>query len=114
LITVARLRTAAGIGVLAALGWLGANLIPIYWRNLELQRFVERTAQQPGNDARADGVLRARVVEKAQDLRLPVRYDDVRVVRSETGLRIDVRYVARVDLPLYTVNLHFYPGAGSR
>jgi hypothetical protein len=30
------------------------------------------------------------------------------------GTRIDVRYNARVDLPLYTVDLHFYPGAGSK
>jgi hypothetical protein len=29
-------------------------------------------------------------------------------------MRIDVRYQVRVDLPGYTVNLHFYPGAGSR
>ena len=30
------------------------------------------------------------------------------------GLRIDVRYVVRVDLPVYTVDLHFHPGAGAR
>jgi hypothetical protein len=29
-------------------------------------------------------------------------------------VRIDVRYFVRVTLPGYTVDLHFYPGAGSR
>jgi len=38
----------------------------------------------------------------------------VQIVRSQGGLRIDVRYFVRVTLPGYTVDLHFYPGAGSR
>jgi hypothetical protein len=29
-------------------------------------------------------------------------------------VHIEVRYAVRVDLPFYTVDLHFYPGAGSR
>jgi len=29
-------------------------------------------------------------------------------------MRIDVRYFVRVNLPAYTVDLHFYPGAGSK
>jgi hypothetical protein len=108
-----RLRVTAGVAVLAVLAWLGGNLAPIYWRNLELQRFVEETAQRAGENT-PDGVLRAHVVEKAQELRLPVRMDNVRVLRTADSVRIDVRYVARVDLPLYTVDLHFYPGAGSK
>jgi hypothetical protein len=38
----------------------------------------------------------------------------VHIDRSADGLRIDVRYFVRVTLPFYTVDLHFYPGAGSR
>ena len=29
------------------------------------------------------------------------------------AIRIDIRYFVTVDVPGYTVNLHFYPGAGS-
>lgn len=112
--TASRWRMAAGIAVLGAMAYLGANLAPIYFRNLELQRFVEETAQRPESQSAPEGVLAAAVMEKAQELRLPVRYDNVKVVRTEVGTRIDVRYNARVDLPLYTVDLHFYPGAGSK
>jgi hypothetical protein len=111
---VPRWRIAAGVGVLALMAYLCANLAPIYWRNLELQRFVEETAQRPESQSAPEGVLRAAVIERAHQLRLPVRYDNVKVVRTEAGTRIDVRYNARVDLPLYTVDLHFYPGAGSK
>jgi hypothetical protein len=61
-----------------------------------------------------DDALRQNVLHKARELDLPVRPDNVRIIRSPEGLRIDVRYFVRVTLPGYTVDLHFYPGAGSR
>jgi hypothetical protein len=38
----------------------------------------------------------------------------VHIDRTPDELRIAVRYFVRVSLPGYTVDLHFYPGAGSR
>jgi hypothetical protein len=38
----------------------------------------------------------------------------VRIYRSADGVRIDVQYAVTVSAPLYRVNIHFYPGAGSR
>jgi hypothetical protein len=59
-------------------------------------------------------VLRSWVLSKAADLELPVVADDVHIQRTADSVHIDVRYFVRVNLPLYTVDLHFYPGAGSR
>jgi hypothetical protein len=54
------------------------------------------------------------VLDKARQLDLPVTEDNVQVYRSADGLRIDVRYSVTVRAPLYQVDIHFYPGAGSR
>jgi hypothetical protein len=54
------------------------------------------------------------VLAKAADLGLPVVADNVHIQRAPESVRIEVRYAVHVDLPLYTVDLHFYPGAGSR
>ena len=40
--------------------------------------------------------------------------DNVHIERTADSVHIEVRYLVRVDLPLYTVDLHFYPGAGNR
>ena len=61
-----------------------------------------------------DEILRQNVLNRARELDLPVKADNVHIVRSTEGLRIDVRYFVRVTLPGYTVDMHFYPGAGSR
>jgi hypothetical protein len=111
---VPRWRIAAAAVVLAALVAFTAMFAPIYLRNLELQNFVSGVAQGVENRTNSDDVLRTWVLDKAHALDLPVKEENVQVIRSREGVRIDVRYFVRVTLPGYTVDLHFYPGAGSR
>jgi hypothetical protein len=105
---------AAAAVVVAALLGFTAMFAPIYYRNLELQNFVSGMAQRVDNPTNSDDVLRTWVLDKAHALDLPVKEDNVQVIRSKAGVRIDVRYFVRVSLPGYTVDLHFYPGAGSQ
>jgi len=104
----------AAAAVLTALLAFTAMFAPIYYRNLELQNYVSGVAQRVENQTNSDDVLRTWVLDKAHALDLPVKEDNVHVIRSKEGVRIDVRYFVRVDLPGYTVDLHFYPGAGSQ
>ena len=109
-----RWRIVAASAVLAALLAFTAMFAPIYYRNLELQNFVSGVAQRVENQTNSDDVLRTWVLDKAHALDLPVKEDNVHVIRSKEGVHIDVRYFVRVTLPGYTVDLHFYPGAGSQ
>jgi hypothetical protein len=111
---VSRWRIAAGLAVLAALLYFTILLAPIYARNYRFQRYVEEITQRTGNENRSDDLLRTWVSEKAAALSLPVKAQDVLVKRSDQGVRIDVPYRVRVPLPVYSVDLHFYPGAGAR
>ena len=111
---VAPWRIGAAIVVLAGLVVLIAMFAPIYLHNMELQNFVTEVAARPDTASKSDDLLRTWVLDKAHDLQLPVRSDNVKIVHTAQGMRIDVRYFVRVDLPGYTVDLHFYPGAGSR
>jgi hypothetical protein len=100
--------------VLAVLLAFTAMFAPIYFRNIELQNFVSEVAQRVETRTNSDDILRTWVLDKAHELDLPVKGDNVQIIRSREGVRIDVRYFVRVTLPGYTVDLHFYPGAGSR
>jgi hypothetical protein len=111
---VSNWRVAAGAAVLAVLAVMGVRLVPIYVHNIELQQFVEDVAHRAAAPTSSDDILRTWVLDKAADLDLPVKADNVQIQRSPDSVRIIVRYAVRVDMPLYTVNLHFYPGAGSR
>ncbi len=116
---VPRWRIAAAVFVLAALLGFGVLFAPTYLGNLKLQTYVAEITRRVDSQNESDEALRQNVLKKAQELGLPVKADNVHIVRSQGdrsngGLRIDVRYFVRVSLPGYTVDLHFYPGAGSR
>ena len=120
--SVPRWRIVAAAAVLGALVYFLIGFAPVYIRNLRLQSFVGGIPRRAENLARSgpapsDDLLRDWVLDAARGLDLPVTPDNIRIQRSPDGAhveRIDVHYLVRVDLPGYTVNLHFYPGAGSR
>jgi hypothetical protein len=118
---VPRWRIAAAVAVLAALAVFGAMFAPIYLRNLQLQSFVVAVPQRAENQSASgpppsDSLVRAWVLDEAHRLALPVKAEGVQIIRSPDGRveRVEVRYSVRMDLPGYTVNLHFYPGVGSQ
>ena len=112
--TVPRWRIVAAIAVLALLLGFCGMFAPIYIDNLRLQNYVSKMTQDVSIMRQPDDALRAAVVARAAQLDLPVSADNVHIVHSPEGTRIAVRYFVRVSLPGYTVDLHFYPGAGSR
>jgi hypothetical protein len=111
---VPRWRIAAAVVILAGLVYFLTIFAPIYIRNLRLQSYVSSVTQTVENTAKPDDLLRTWVLDKAHELKLPVEASNVHIRRTQDRLNIDVRYFVRVDLPGYTVDLHFYPGAGSR
>ncbi len=111
---VAPWRIALGILVLLAFVVLGAFLLPIYLHNLEFQRYVSAVAEDPKTHDTNDGLIRSKLVDKAEELKLPVHFDNIQIARSAENVKITVRYIVHVNLLVYAVDLHFYPGAGSR
>jgi hypothetical protein len=111
---VPRWRVAAGVAVLLAMAALLTVFTPIYLHNLQFQNFVGALIHSVDSPGKSDADLRGRVLQKAHSLDLPVTEDNVQIIRSSNMLRIEVRYLVPVRLPGYAVNLHFYPGAGSR
>ncbi len=104
---VPKWRLAAGILVLAVLGLFAAVLAPVYLRAFEFREFVSGlTHNVDGRDRSDDGLLRM-VLAKSRSLNLPVTASGVQITRSGEDVRIDVRYRVKVDLPGYTVELHF-------
>ncbi len=106
---------AAGL-ILAGMVFLLARLAPVYFRDLQLQNYVAELTQSTSNRAKPDDAVRALILDRAHQLDLPVLADNVHIKRSPGGnlQHVDVRYFVRVGLPGYTVDLHFYPAAGSR
>ena len=112
--SVAAWRLALGALVILVLIALGLALTPIYLHNLSFQHYVSALAEDPRTHERDDSLIRSSLVEKADELKLPVHFENIQITRTAETVRITVRYVVHVNLVVYAVDLHFYPGAGSR
>jgi len=104
---VPRWRLAAGVLVLAALGLFAAVLTPIYVRSFAFHRFVSSLTHNVEIRDRSEDAVRGMVLAKARSLSLPVTASNVQIMRDGGEVRIAVRYVVKVDLPGYSVELHF-------
>lgn len=100
-------RIALGIFVLAALAWQGVALIPVYWHNLQLQKSLRAFP------VIAEDAVKKRVIEEGRSLGLEIVPDNVQVKRSADNGQTAVRYVVRVNLSVYTVDLHFSSMVGN-
>ena len=105
-------RLCGGIGVLCALATFAVMLLPPYLHNFQFQQFLEQVIRDPQRAGSPDAVLEVAVLDKAAQLGLPVKSGQIRITHAGDQTRIEVLYFVRVDLPLYTVDLHFRPAAG--
>ena len=110
---VPRWRIAAACAVLGLLAAFSVVLAPVYYRNLGLSRSVVEITQNVENQAKPDDTIRLLVLNRTQQLDLPVKADNVHINRWQRKLRIDVGYFVRVAFPGYTVDLHFHPASTS-
>jgi hypothetical protein len=108
-------RIAAAVAVLGIVAAILAVCAPYYFRNRSLQNYVADLTRRVDTREQPDSRIRSQVLQKAEQLKLPIAEGNVRIDRRGDGtLHIDVRYMVPIELPGYTVKLHFYPGAGSR
>jgi len=102
----------AGIAVLVLLVVVGGFLVSPYLANWRLQTYINDLADDPSVAKRPFGAIRSDVLNQAAALGLPLQSEDVQVVATQSGVKIDVLYIVHVDVLGYTIDLHFRPAAG--
>ncbi|MDP2996564.1 MAG: hypothetical protein Q8N47_03685 [Bryobacterales bacterium] len=107
------LRIGAAVVILAGLAVSAVLMLPPYYRNFEFQRRLERLAHQSDAATQPAEVVRTQALSAAAELGLPVRSDQIAVERAGERYRLRVLYVRRVDLLIYTVDLHFRSSTGN-
>ena len=86
---------------------MGAILVPVYLHNVELERFLRQTPPS------SEEALRQTILDKGHTLGLDIVPDRLQIRHPPGANRMDVHYVVRVSLWLYTVDLHFSSNTGS-
>ena len=95
--------------------YLGIKLVPPWVSNYQFQDYITSVARTATYaQGRTEENIREEILSKAKELRMPVKGEQIRVIKSTYGVNIDVKYNVVVKTPAYTFNLKFNPVAGNK
>ena len=86
--------------------FIAYKLIPVKIKAAELRQTVVDEAKMAGT--RSDGRIMTGILRKAEELRLPVTQDNVKISRSSNTIIVDVNYMVPIDFPGYVHKWNFH------
>jgi hypothetical protein len=107
-------RLIAAILVLLSMAGVLLALAPVYFDNFRLGQYIRSLARGPNAESTPDETIRSAVLDRARQLDLPIRPEDVKISHTHGKLELQMKYAVQMDFPLYQVDLHFHPSASSK
>ncbi len=106
-------------GVIVAVIYGGAEVIPPYFSNYEFEDSIKEEALHSTYGTKTEDAIRDAVFKKAQDLEIPLTREQIKVQRTGSGqgsgtVSIEADYSVHVDLPGYPLDLHFAPSSRNK
>ena len=89
------------LGIAVLIAW---KMIPVKVRAAELRQVVVDEAKAAGTHNN-DQIMGA-IMQKVHDTALPVKEDDVKIVRANSQITVDVEYDVPIEFPGFTYKWH--------
>jgi hypothetical protein len=102
------LLTIAFLGVMI---FIAVKLVPVYFANYQFQDSIETESRfaLTGYPKKSTDDIRDDVFKKAQDLGIPTKEEDIRVLVTNGSVDLGVDYSVPIDLLVYQFTLEFHP-----
>jgi hypothetical protein len=94
-----------GLVLLLIAGLIAYRMIPVKVKTADLRDTVIDESKSAGRHG--DKAIRGNILNKAQQLDLPVTPEDIYIKRSNNYIRIEVKYTVPVEFPGYTYQWDF-------
>ena len=102
------------LALTAGLIFAAFRIVPVFISSYEFEDAMRSQAKYAGVQLKSAEVIREELYKKAQDLELPIRREQIRVVPRADGVQIAVRYSVPVNLYFYTHDFSFDYTADTR
>ena len=97
--------------IVAALIFFGAEIVPPYFANYQLQDSIETEARFANANNKTQQDVQSDVMWKIKDLGIPAQAKDVQVTMVQGIVTISVNYSVPVNLRVYQFTLQFHSHA---
>ena len=116
-------RSQRGGGTIKALLWTailvyGAfaayKIIPAYVAEYQLADKMQEQARFAVVNRYTEDQIRDNIFKVVQDLEIPVKRDQIKIVDTQQVVKISMEYTIPVDLLVYHLDLHFTPASENK
>ena len=97
--------------IIAVGAYVAFKMVPPYVNNYQLKDKMQEIARFAIVNRYTDEQVRDQVFKEVDDLRIPVKKEQIKVVATNKRVTIDVDYTVPVDLTFYQTELHFADNA---
>lgn len=102
--------------ILGAMIFAAVKVVPVYFANYQFQDAIESESRfaLTGYPQKNEAAVREDVWKKMQELGIPGKKEDIRVMIIQGRVEIGLDYTVPIDLAVYQVVLQFHPHADNR
>lgn len=101
--------------VIIVLGiYCAVKLLPPYVAEYQLADKIQEQARFAIVNHSTEEQIRNNVFKVIQDLEIPAKKQDIKIVSNDQVVKISVDYIVPVDLLAYHVDLHFQPSSENK
>ncbi len=90
------------------------KLLPPYINEYQLADKMQEQARFGVVNRYSEEQIRNTVFKEAQDLDIPIKKEDIKVLASPSVVRISLDYTVPIDLLVYKMELHFTPSSENK
>jgi hypothetical protein len=118
-----RPRFQRGGGTIKAIIWtailiygafVAYKILPAYVAEYQLADKMQEQARYANVNRYTEEQVRDNIFKVVQDLDIPVKREEIKVVANQALVKIEMDYTVPVDLLVYHLNLHFTPSSENK
>lgn len=109
-----QLKALLGLAVVVAGFYVAFKVMPPYYNQLRFKEAVETEVRAQSYTNKSEDEIRNIILRHAREYDVPIRAEQIRVMRSGAELSVEAKYEVHVDLPIYPIDLKFDASAKNR
>jgi len=109
-----RFKAIAYTAVLVFLVFAAVKLLPPYIAEYQLTDKMQEQARFGVVNRYTEEQIRETIFKEAQDLDVPIKKEQIKVLASPSVVRISLDYTVPIDLLIYKMQLHFTPSSENK
>ena len=109
-----RLKPILTVAVIVLALYSAWKIVPAYVNDYQLSDKMQEQARFAVVNRYSEDQIRENIFKVIEDLEIPAKKEDIKVVSTNQVVKISLQYTVPVDLMMYHMELHFSPNSENK